>query len=118
MNRVPVFPVELRHRLAVQSMDRATGTWSEPRPALIEHLIAAIHELGGEDQAAVVRGLGLVPKDVGDRLARAEWVFDALSDAQQAIDRFREYRKQFPEKRDGDVIDAEFPEVPSREDVF
>jgi hypothetical protein len=111
MSRVPFFPLEQRSQLCVQTQDRVTRLWSEPRAATVDDLVSAIHELSPEQQATVISQLGVVPKTIGDRLERAEWVFDALSDAQQAIDRFREYRKQFPEKREGDVVDAEFKEV-------
>jgi hypothetical protein len=111
VDRLPFFPIERRTRLCVQTQQPGAGLWGDPQPATIEHLLAAVRELAPEQQATVARALGLVPQTVGERLARAEWVFDALSDAQAAIDRYRDYRKQFPEKRDGDVIDADFPEV-------
>ena len=75
------------------------GIWGDARPAQIDDLVAAIKKLDPECQAYVARHLGLVPETVGERLEAAEDVLDAVSDCQLAIDRFRAYRKRFPEKR-------------------
>lgn len=98
--KLPVFPIETRSRLSVQSLDkRGSGHWGEPRPAEVEDLILALRELSPEQQVEIAGAMGFVPANATVQLKRAEWVFDALADAQQAIDRFRAYRKEFPEKR-------------------
>lgn len=100
ISRIPVFPRETRNRLVVQSANREHPTgWDAPQPATLDDLVLAIRELTAEQQAHVVGMLGLVPQEAATRLTRAEWVLEALEDAQLAIDRFREFRKQFPEKK-------------------
>jgi len=99
---LPNFPSEQRRRLCVQTYEADTITWSEPRPATIEDFVSLVRELAPQDQATLVAVLGVDSATVSKRLSCAEWVLDAVSDAQLAIDRFRDYRKQFPEKVDDD----------------
>lgn len=97
---LPNFPSEQRRRLCVQTFDSETDVWSEPRRATMDDFVSLVRELSPEQQATLVSVLGVDSTSVSERLSRAEWVLDAVSDAQLAIDRFREYRKRFPEKID------------------
>lgn len=97
---LPNFPSEQRRRLCTQTYDAEADTWSEPRRATMDDFVSLVRELAPEEQATLAAVLGVDSATVSERLARAEWVLDAVSDAQMATDRFREYRKQFPEKPD------------------
>lgn len=114
---LPHFPEEVRHRLCVQMCDRETQLWSEPREITLTELVALAGELSPKQRATIANAFG-VQRDAR-LISKADLVTDfeeaardAVGGLQAALEALEKHRDQFPNPRDGEVIDCEFPEAP------
>lgn len=88
---------EALRELTREQKDEVIRVVGRSHPPLAE-VLESVRLLWAEHRAQIAGAIGILPDDVAERLRMAEGVIDAIGDAALSIDRFRQYRKKYPDK--------------------